>query len=113
MVFAGEVAGITEKASSERCAMRLMTCIIMMCVMAMSATVLAQGPSEKAKSAWRDLFAQSQPAAVSRAVSAVLAACGNDAEMVKAFITSDTEYKAFDSGWGIGKTSVGEIVSPF
>jgi pimeloyl-ACP methyl ester carboxylesterase len=52
-----------------------------------------------ARRAWAELFARDDSGAAKAQVQAVLAACGDDPNIVRAMISADTTYEAFSPGW--------------
>jgi len=57
--------------------------------------------------AWAALFARENPAASRAEIDAVLRACGDDPEKLKALIDADSAYRAFRPGWIEGQGAVG------
>ena len=61
-----------------------------------------------AQKAWEALFAEADPAAATKQIDAVLAACGGDAAKLKALIAADAAYEAFTPGWKRAALRVGQ-----
>ena len=74
------------------------------------ASVLLLIPSlraeEKTDRLLRDLFAQEDPPSATKQIDALLAACDNDPQKVRALIASDTAYESFKPGVLKRKTTV-------
>ncbi len=77
--------------------MRLRAVAILIAASVLSPTVTSAGPP--LKDAWRDLFAQPNPAAAAKHMENVLNACGNDAAKLRAMIEADDAYPKVQAGW--------------
>lgn len=79
-------------------------CCAILCLV----TIAAPAVAADANRVWRELFAQPSPAEANQHLRAVLDACGNDVDKLKALIASDTAYEPFRPGWMRRKTNVAD-----